>query len=140
MKARKPIVARGRPKNADHRDARTQEMIGANYQSSVCKIEHFSGADCDMIDNHEGQEAYSQTGSRGSLPDLWRGAGRKMRTHHGTPPYTAASRPTVACSGLKASRLDYTGSAGRFSQQRTACISCRSTSSAMVTTSKSIWF
>ena len=54
-------------------------------------IDHSYCADCHTIDNHEGQEAYSQTDSSCSLPDLWRGTRRKVPTHHGTPTYTAAS-------------------------------------------------
>ncbi len=60
------------------------------YLGSLCKIEHFPCADCRIMDSHEGQDAYSQRGTSCLLPDLRRGAGRQMRTHHGTPPYTAA--------------------------------------------------
>jgi hypothetical protein len=63
----------------------------ANEPRLMYKIDHSYCADCHIIDNHEGQDAYSQTGSSCSLPDLWRGAGRTMQTHHGTPTYTAAS-------------------------------------------------
>jgi hypothetical protein len=28
------------------------------YHESLCKIDHFPSADCRIIDNHEGQEAY----------------------------------------------------------------------------------
>jgi hypothetical protein len=42
----------------------------------MCKIEHFSSADCRIIDNHEGQEAYSQTGTSCPLPGWWRRTGR----------------------------------------------------------------
>jgi len=45
--------------------------------------------------NHEGHEAYSQTGSFCSLPDLWCGAGRKMWTQHRTTPDTAAPWPAI---------------------------------------------
>jgi hypothetical protein len=33
-----------------------------------------------IINSHEGQEARSQTGTCCPLPDLWRGAGREVRT------------------------------------------------------------
>ena len=30
------------------------------------------------MDNHEGPDAYSQTGTSYPLPDLWRGSGQEM--------------------------------------------------------------
>jgi hypothetical protein len=39
-----------------------------------------------MIDNHEDQEAYSQTGAGCPLSDLWRGAGGEVRTPQWTTP------------------------------------------------------
>ena len=47
--------------------------------------------DCRTINSHEGQEAYSQTGTRRALSDLWRGARQEVRTHNRTAPYNAAS-------------------------------------------------
>jgi hypothetical protein len=44
-----------------------------------------------FINNYDGQEAYSQTGTSGSLPYLWRRTGRKMRTLHGTATHRASS-------------------------------------------------
>ena len=58
-----------------------------------------------MIESHENQEAYSQTGTGCPLSDLWRGAGREMRTQYGTAPNRPASGSTIACSGLNAARL-----------------------------------
>jgi hypothetical protein len=37
------------------------------------------------MDNHEGPDAYSQTGTSYPLPDLWRGSGtRDVRTQYGS--------------------------------------------------------
>ena len=63
-------------------------------------IDHSYCADCHTIDNHEGQEAYSQTDTSCSLPDLWRGTGGKVPTHHGTAPHRTSSRPALDCRGL----------------------------------------
>ena len=68
------------------------------------KLNIVSCADCLIIDSHEGQKAYSQTGTNCPLPDLWCEVGREMRTQHGTRPDTATSRPTPACSGLNVFR------------------------------------
>jgi len=57
----------------------------------LCKIDRFSSADCRIINNHEGQEASSQKGTCHALSDLWRGAGREVRTQHRTAPNNAAS-------------------------------------------------
>jgi hypothetical protein len=59
-------------------------------ESSLYKIDHFLSADCRIIDNHEGQEAYSQTDTGRPLPDLWRGAGAEVRTQHRAASYRAA--------------------------------------------------
>jgi len=47
---------------------------------SLCEIDQFLCADCRIIRNHEGQEAYSQKSECCPLPYLWRGAGREVRT------------------------------------------------------------
>ena len=60
-------------------------------QTSVQKVYSFSPADCCIIKNREGQEAYSQRGKGCPLPHVWRGTGREVRTQLGTGPYGAAS-------------------------------------------------
>jgi hypothetical protein len=62
-----------------------------NIRVHCAKLNIFSCADCRIIGSHEGQEAYSQTDTSCPLPDVWREAGREMRTQHGTPPDTTAS-------------------------------------------------
>ena len=62
-----------------------------NYPRFLCKIDHFSSSDFRIINNHEGQEVYSQKGAGHPLPDLWRGAGREVQTQYGTAPNDAAS-------------------------------------------------
>jgi hypothetical protein len=64
--------------------------IHANYLRSLCKSDQSSPSDCRIINNHEGQEAYEQTGAEYPLPDLWCGAGREVRTQHGTAADRAA--------------------------------------------------
>jgi len=59
-------------------------------ESSLYKIDHFLSADCRIIDNHEGQEAYSQTDTDRPLPDLWRWTGAEVRTQHRAASYRAA--------------------------------------------------
>jgi hypothetical protein len=65
--------------------------VSTTIQVSLSKIDHFSSSDYRILNNHEGQEAYSQTGTGCPLPDLWRGARREVRTQHGPAPYRAAS-------------------------------------------------
>jgi hypothetical protein len=67
------------------------EDVPTTIEVSLSKIDHFSSSDCGILNNHEGQEAYSQTGTGYPLPDLWRGAGREVRTQHGPAPYRTAS-------------------------------------------------
>jgi hypothetical protein len=57
-----------------------------NYLRSLCKIDRFSCSDCRIVDTYDGQKAYSQTGKHGPLSDLWRGAGREVRTQYRTAP------------------------------------------------------
>jgi hypothetical protein len=66
-----------------------------NYPSSLYKIDYFSSSDCRIINSHEGQEAYSQTDTRHTLSDLWRGAGREVRTQHRTAPNSPEQRRIV---------------------------------------------
>ena len=49
----------------------------ANYPSFCGKLSIFYSGEYRIMDNHEGPEAYSQTGTS-SLPDLWRGSGQEM--------------------------------------------------------------
>jgi hypothetical protein len=57
----------------------------------LCKIEQFSSVDCRIINSHESQEAFSQTGRCGGLSDLRRRAGQEVRTDLGKVPNNAAS-------------------------------------------------
>ncbi len=65
--------------------------VATTIPRSLCRIDHFYSSDCHIINDHEGQEAYHQKGTGDPLPDLWCGAGREVRTQHGTAPYRAAS-------------------------------------------------
>jgi hypothetical protein len=73
--------------------ARSMSSLAILRQFSrfLCKNDHSPDENCCIINNHEGQEAYSQTGTSCSLPYLWRGTGRKVRTHDGTAPHRASS-------------------------------------------------
>jgi hypothetical protein len=68
-----------------------QSRLSPYFRITVCKIDLFPSADCSIVDHHEGQQADSPTSTGCPLPDLWRGAGREVRTHHGTAPDRAAS-------------------------------------------------
>jgi translation initiation factor 2B subunit (eIF-2B alpha/beta/delta family) len=61
------------------------------FSEFLCKNDHPSDENCCTINNHEGQEVYSQTGTSCSLPYLWRGTRRKVRTHNGKGPQRASS-------------------------------------------------
>jgi hypothetical protein len=56
-----------------------------NYPSSCAKLTVFS-ADCGIIKQPWAQEAYSQQGTGGPLPDQWCEAGREVRTQHENSP------------------------------------------------------
>jgi hypothetical protein len=57
----------------------------------LCKIDQFFFWRLAYRRDHEGQEADSQRGTGCPLSDLWRGAGREVRTRHRTAPDRAAS-------------------------------------------------
>jgi len=56
----------------------------------LSKIEHFSYSDWRIINAHEDDETCSQTDPRHKLSDLWREAGREVRTQGWTAPHNAA--------------------------------------------------
>jgi hypothetical protein len=61
------------------------EDVPTTIEVSLSKIDHFSSSDCGILNNHEGQEAYSQTGRGYPLPDLWRGPGERCELSTGQP-------------------------------------------------------
>src|ERR1019366_3817592 len=71
-----------------------------NYPSSCAKLTIFLLRIAASLATMKARKADSQTGTSCPVPDLWRGLGREMRTHHGTAPHPAASCPTLDCIGL----------------------------------------
>src|ERR1035441_7111449 len=75
----------------------------------LCKIDHFLGRGLLHHNSREGQESHSQAGTPCQLPLLWCGAGREVRTHHGTGSPRTASGSTIGCSRSAAERGEWVG-------------------------------
>jgi len=93
---RSPVRAIALPDNRgrESRPLKSSTFHGALFRQLsefLCKIDYFPSSDYRIINTHEGQDAYLKTGTGCPLPDLWGGAGREVRTQHGTAPYRASS-------------------------------------------------